>query len=103
MRARGTGIGKLLAAACQRHGNWLALVRGNETRMCGELAERGARVANALCGAALAPGATGYEGLVSQVRSALSIEPRVAGDLAISGWTRTRWRRYGLILSYRLT
>ena len=38
-------------------------------------------------GADRPPGATGYEGLASQARSALSIEPRAAGDLAIIGYT----------------
>jgi fatty-acyl-CoA synthase len=49
-------IGELLAAACQRYRGRLALVRGGKTRSYGELLDHGARVANALRGAGLAPG-----------------------------------------------
>ena len=49
-------IGELLAAACQRYRGRLALVRGDETRSYGELLNHGARVANALREAGLAPG-----------------------------------------------
>jgi fatty-acyl-CoA synthase len=49
-------IGDLLAAACQRFGQRPALARGDETRTYAELGERGARLANALRGAGLAPG-----------------------------------------------
>ncbi len=38
-------------------------------------------------GADRRPGATGYEELVTNARSALSIEPRAPGDLAIVGYT----------------
>ncbi len=48
-------IGDLLAA-CRRYGQRAALVRGNETRTYGELLDRGARLANAMRGAGLAPG-----------------------------------------------
>lgn len=49
-------IGELLATACQRYYHRPALVRRGETRTYGELLERGARLANALRGAGLAPG-----------------------------------------------
>jgi acyl-CoA synthetase (AMP-forming)/AMP-acid ligase II len=49
-------IGKLLATACQRYHDRVALVRGNERRSYGELLDRGARLANALREAGLAPG-----------------------------------------------
>jgi len=49
-------IGELLARACERYRGRPALVRRGETRTYGELLERGARVANALRGAGLAPG-----------------------------------------------
>ncbi len=49
-------IGDLLATACQRFRDRPALVRRGETRTYGELLERGARLANALRGAGLAPG-----------------------------------------------
>jgi acyl-CoA synthetase (AMP-forming)/AMP-acid ligase II len=50
-------IGQLLATACQRYRSRPALVRDGQTRTYGELLERGARLANALRGAGLAPGA----------------------------------------------
>jgi len=49
-------IGELLAAACRRFGQRPALVRGDQARTYSELLERGARLANALRGAGLAPG-----------------------------------------------
>ena len=41
-------IGELLATACQRYRDRVALVRGNERRSYGELLDHGARLANAL-------------------------------------------------------
>jgi acyl-CoA synthetase (AMP-forming)/AMP-acid ligase II len=52
----GRNIGELLARACERYSARPALVRRGEVRTYGELLERGARVANALRGAGLAPG-----------------------------------------------
>ena len=49
-------IGALLARACERYYSRPALVRRDEVRTYGELLERGARLANALRGAGLAPG-----------------------------------------------
>jgi len=49
-------IGELLATACQRYHDRVALVRGNDRRSYGELLEHGARLANALREAGLAPG-----------------------------------------------
>ncbi len=50
-------IGDLLATACERFRDRPALVRRGDTRTYGELLERGARLANALRGAGLPPGA----------------------------------------------
>ena len=54
----------------------------------------GARLANApavdllvTIGTDRPPGATGYDEFLTHTRSALSIEPRAAGDLAIVGYT----------------
>ena len=52
----GRNIGELLARACERYSARPALARRGEVRTYGELLERGARVANALRGAGLAPG-----------------------------------------------
>jgi acyl-CoA synthetase (AMP-forming)/AMP-acid ligase II len=49
-------IGELLATACQRYHGRVALVRGEDRRTYGELLEHGARLANALREAGLAPG-----------------------------------------------
>lgn len=51
-----SSIGALLAAACRRFHDRPAVARGSQTRTYGELLSRGARIANGLRGAGLAPG-----------------------------------------------
>jgi len=71
-------IGELLAGACQRFAGRPTLVRGKDTAA----EARSAVPLLVTIGADRPPGATGYDELVTNARSALKISPRAAGPPA---------------------